>query len=64
MYSKTLLLRICPELHAALKQNRAMTGISVSEFVRRAILLALYADRQAANCDADKREPAQYLESR
>ena len=64
MYSKPIVLRICPELHAALKQNRAVTGVSVSEFCRRAIRLALFADAQSANRNADKREPAQILESK
>jgi hypothetical protein len=59
MYTERLLLRLCPELATALKQNRALTGVSASEYVRRAIRLALFADRQAANRDAAKREPVQ-----
>lgn len=64
MYTKAIVLRICPELHEALKQNRELTGVSVSEFIRRAVRLALFADTQAANRNADKREPAQFAQVR
>lgn len=61
-HNHPITLRLTEEMHAALAENRRMTGVTASEFCRRAISLALFADAQAANRNADKREPAQYLE--
>jgi hypothetical protein len=57
-----IVLRLTQEMFVRLAENRRMTGISVSEYCRRAVNLALFADAQAANRNADKSEPAQYLE--
>jgi Ribbon-helix-helix protein, copG family len=59
-HDRSLLLRLTPEMFHQLTDNRRMTGVPVSEFIRRAINLALFADLQAANQDAASREPAQY----
>lgn len=61
---KPLLVRLPEDLYDQLKQNRQMTRTNMAEYVRRAVRLALFADAQAVNRNADKREPAQYLESR
>ena len=59
---KALLVRLPDDLHDKLMQNRAMTRTNASEFIRRAVRLALFADQQAANRNADRREQPQFLE--
>lgn len=63
LHSRAFTLRISQDMYEKLVQNRRDTGVPVSEFCRRAILLALYADRQSAGCDKAKREPAQVTPS-
>lgn len=39
-------LRVDEELHRALKLNKLASGVPIEVFIRRAIKLALYADRK------------------
>jgi hypothetical protein len=55
-----IVLRLTQEMFIRLTENRRMTGVPVSEYIRRAINLTLFADCQSANRNADKREPVQY----
>jgi Arc/MetJ-type ribon-helix-helix transcriptional regulator len=60
-HDRSILLRLTSEMLAQLIENRRMTGCNVSEFIRRAVNLALFADKQSANQNAAKREPAQTM---
>ena len=44
---KAIVLRIDPTLFEALKTHQCETGVPVSEFIRRAIRMALFADAQS-----------------
>jgi hypothetical protein len=48
-HDKAIVLRLTQEMFDQLKANRQMTGVTTSEFCRRAINLALYADIETAN---------------
>jgi len=45
---KRIVVNIEPELAAALRDKRAETGVPTTEYIRRAIRLALFGDAQAA----------------
>jgi hypothetical protein len=60
-HDRSILLRLTSEMLAQLIENRRVTGCNVSEFIRRAINLALFADQQSANRNAAKREPVTVL---
>jgi hypothetical protein len=47
-HDKAIVLRLTPDMFEQLKVNRQMTGVNTSEFCRRAINLALFADAEAA----------------
>ena len=49
-----VVLRLTQEMFEQLTENRRMAGVPVSEFIRRAISLAMFADNQAANRNAEK----------
>lgn len=53
---KSIVIRVTPELHAALKAKKAETGVPTEVFVRSAINMALYGDRQAQR-GSGKRTP-------
>jgi ribbon-helix-helix protein len=44
---KAIVLRVDPTLFQALKSHHVDTGVPVSEFIRRAIRMALFADAQS-----------------
>jgi hypothetical protein len=45
---KRIVVNIEPELALALRDKRAETGVPTTEYIRRAIRLALFGDAQAA----------------
>jgi hypothetical protein len=47
-HDKAIVLRLTHETFDQLKANRQMTGVTASEFCRRAINLALFADAESA----------------
>jgi hypothetical protein len=47
-HDKAIVLRLTQELFDQLKANRQMTGVTASEYCRRAINLALFADAESA----------------
>ena len=53
-HDRSIVLRLTQEMFVQLTENRRMTGVPVSEFIRRAISLAMFADNQAANRNAEK----------
>jgi len=41
---KKIVVNVPDDLHAALARHREQTGVPVSEYIRRALRLALFAD--------------------
>jgi predicted HicB family RNase H-like nuclease len=48
-HEKVLIVRVTPEMHAWLKEHRALTGVTVNEFVRRAVTLARFVEETEAS---------------
>jgi hypothetical protein len=47
-----LSIHLDPDLYAALKENQIRTGCTVSEYIRRALRLSLFADQPKQSGDA------------
>lgn len=62
-HDKAIVLRLTQEMFDLLKANREMTGVTASEFCRRAINLALFADTETANRTAWNSLPTEQRES-
>jgi hypothetical protein len=51
-HDKAIVLRLTQDMFDRLKTTRQMTGVTASEFCRRAINLALFADAEAVKLTA------------